>query len=74
MDGRLTQLAANIKAAGITIYTIQFANSGSAMQALLKGVASGPESPFYHYEPDGNALTQVFKEVVNHLSELRLSK
>ncbi len=74
MDGRLTELADHIKAAGITIYTIQFANSGSAMQELLKGVASGPESPFYHYAPDGAALTQVFKEVANHLSELRLSK
>ena len=74
MDARLRELADNIKAAGITIYTIQFANSGSAMQELLKGVASGPESPFYHYAPDGDALTQVFKEVANHLSELRLSK
>jgi hypothetical protein len=44
------------------------------MQALLKQVASGPDSPFYHYAPDGDALTQVFKEVANHLSELRLSK
>lgn len=74
MDDRLRELAANIKAAGIVIYTIQFANSGSAMQDLLKEVASGPESPFYHYAPDGAALQQVFKEVANHLSELRLSK
>ena len=44
------------------------------MQELLKGIASGTESPFYHYAPDGAALVQVFKEVANHLSELRLSK
>jgi len=58
----------------VKIYTIQFANSGSAMQALLKEVASSPDSPFYHYAPDATALNQVFREVANHLSNLRLSK
>ncbi|MBK18809.1 MAG: hypothetical protein CMM52_08235 [Rhodospirillaceae bacterium] len=74
MDNRLTELATNIKASGVVIYTIQFANSGSAMQTLLKSVATGPDSPYYHYAPDGTALQQVFQEVANHLSELRISK
>ena len=74
MDDRLRALAANIKASGVAIYTIQFANSGSAMQTLLKQVASGPDSPYYHYAPDGATLQQVFREVANHLSELRISK
>lgn len=74
MDDRLRALAANIKAADVTIYTIQFANNGGPLQALMKEIASGPDAPFYHYAPDAAALEQVFKEVANHLSELRLSK
>jgi len=74
MDARLRALAERIKAAGVIIYVIQFANSGTALEALLKDVASGPDSPFYHYAANGDALTQVFREVANHLSELRLAK
>ena len=74
MNDRLRALAANIKASGVKIYTIQFANSGGPLQALMKEVASGPDAPYYHYAPDSSALQTVFKEVANHLSELRLSK
>lgn len=74
MDARLQELATHIKAAGVIIYVIQFANNGTALQALLKGVASGPDSPFYHYAPDAATLQTVFHEIANHLSELRLSK
>jgi hypothetical protein len=74
MDSRLQELANNIKASGVVIYAIQFANSGSAMETLLKSIATGPDSPYYHYAPDGASLQQVFQEVANHLSELRISK
>ena len=74
MDDRLRQLAANIKATGVVIYTIQFANSGGALQTLMKEVASGPDAPFYHYAPDAATLQQVFREVANNLSELRISR
>jgi Flp pilus assembly protein TadG len=74
MDARLLSLADNIKSSGVIIYVIQFANSGGALQALLKNVASGPDAPYYHYAPDGDALQQVFREIANHLSELRLAK
>lgn len=74
MDDRLRQLAANIKAAGVVIYAIQFANSGGALQALMKEIASGPNAPFYHYAPDAATLQQVFREVANNLSELRISR
>jgi hypothetical protein len=47
---------------------------GGPLQALMREVASGPNSPYYHYAPDGDALRAVFREVANHLSELRLSK
>ncbi len=74
MNLRLQQIAANIKADGVTLYVIQFAHDGTDLQELLKGVASGPGSPYYHFAPDADALKKVFKEIANHLSELRLSK
>ncbi|MBT4934206.1 MAG: VWA domain-containing protein [Rhodospirillaceae bacterium] len=74
MDARLQLISDNIKADGVIVYVIQFANNGSALQTLLQGVASGPGSPFYHYAPDAAALQQVFHEIASHLSELRLSK
>lgn len=74
MNARLLALAGNIKADGVIIYVIQFANDGTALQTLLQQVASGPGAPFYHYAPNGAALATVFHEIANHLSELRLSK
>ncbi|MBC8268517.1 MAG: VWA domain-containing protein [Rhodospirillaceae bacterium] len=74
MDARLQLISDNIKADGVIVYVIQFANNGSALQTLLQGVASGPGSPYYHYAPDAAALQQVFHEIASHLSELRLSK
>jgi Flp pilus assembly protein TadG len=74
MDARTRLLAQNIKASGVVLYVIQFANNNSAMQALLKNVATGPDKPYYNYAPDAATLQQVFREVANNLSELRLSK
>lgn len=74
MNDRLRLLSTNIKSAGVVLYVIQFANNGTALQTLLKEVASGPASPFYHYAPDDAALRAVFREIANDLSELRLSK
>ena len=74
MDDRLRAVAAAIKAQGAIIYTIQFANAGTSSQALLKEIASAPNSPYYHYAPNAATLGQAFKEIANNLSELRLSK
>jgi len=74
MDARLRLLAANVKASGVILYVIQFANSGTALEALLKEVASGPDAPFYHNAPDAAALQAAFHEIASNLSELRLSK
>jgi len=74
MDDRLRLLSDNIKADGVIVYVIQFANNNSALQTLLQSTASGPGSPFYHYAPDAVALQQIFHEIASHLSELRLSK
>ncbi len=74
MDARLRKLAANVKADNVHIYVVQFANQGTELQTLLKGIASGPSEPFYYYAPSGADLKKAFREIANHLSELRLSK
>ena len=74
MNARLLEVAGNIKANGTLIYTIQFANGGGALQALMKQVASEPNAPYYHYAPDAQALKTIFTEVANHLQKLRISK
>jgi len=74
MNARLLSLVANIKADGVLVYVIQFANGGGDLQTLLQQVASGTGAPYYHYAPDGATLQRVFQEIANHLSKLRLSK
>lgn len=74
MDDRLRAASLNMKNDGIVLYVIQFANNETALQTLLKEVASGPDAPYYHYAPDAATLQSVFRTVANDLSQLRLSK
>lgn len=74
LDARLGTIADAIKASGITIITIQFANGGGDLQTLMQNVASSNSSPHYFYAPDGDALETVFEEIGAHVSVLRISK
>jgi len=74
MNTRLRKLAPNVKADTVQIYVVQFANKGTALQSLLKEIASGPTTPYYYYAPSSGDLKKAFREIANHLSELRLSK
>ncbi len=74
MNARLLALADNVKADGVIIYVIQFANSGPQLRSLLQTVASGPGYTYYFFAPDADTLQQIFREIANHLSELRLSR
>ncbi len=74
MDDRLRAVAANAKAQGIKIYVIQFYYDSGPLQSLLQEVASEPSAPYYHYAPDGDALNDVFKEIADDLSALRISR
>ncbi len=74
MNTRLVTLANNVKASGVIVYVIQFANDDADLKAVLQQVASGPDAPFYHLAPGAAELQNVFREVANHLTELRLSK
>jgi hypothetical protein len=73
-NSRLQTLAANVKASGVKIYVIQFGDENPATQTLLKQVASGQDKPYFNYAPTTATLQEVFQEVANDLSRLRLSK
>ncbi len=74
MNERLLAVADNVKADGVIIYVIQLSNQGSKLRALLETVASGPASPYYYFAPDADALKRGFRQIANHLLQLRLSK
>ena len=74
MDDRLRAVAANIKAQGIKIYTIQLGSDGLGSQQLLKDVATSPDAPYYNYAPDTATLQTIFQQVANNLTQLRISK
>jgi hypothetical protein len=71
--GRLKKLADKIKAAGVLIYVIQFAEDSTDLQAILQQIASGPSSPYYHNAPNQQELNDAFEQVAKSLSELRVS-
>jgi Flp pilus assembly protein TadG len=73
MDDRLTALAANIKAAGVQIYAIQFGNANTAQQTLMKQIASSDKAPYYWYAPTAADLSTAFNTIANTLSQLRVS-
>lgn len=69
---RLIDLATNIKAQGVYIYAIQFADPGNA--GLLQQVATKDTAPFYYYAPSADDLSNAFTEIANNLSNLRLAR
>jgi hypothetical protein len=69
----LRDLATYIKSQGIAIYTIQYYYDDGPLASLMQDVASESGAPYYHFAPDSAALNQVFEEIANHLSNLRLS-
>jgi len=73
MHQRLNDLATAIKAQGILIYTVQFANTSGPLATLMKLVSSEPDAPFYNTASSSSALTQVFQTIANDLADLHVS-
>lgn len=73
IDARQKILCDNIKAADITLYTIQV-NIGNMdkLSTLLQGCASKPEY-FYHLTTTGE-IASVFNQIGTNMSHLRLAK
>ena len=74
LNDRLKAIAAKMKAEGIKVIAIQFANDGTDLETLMKQVASGDEAPYYYHAPDGDALKDVFEEIASHIGHVRLTR
>ncbi len=68
-NARLTSTCENMKTEGIVVYTIQFRTTSSSLETLLTNCATDP-SHYYHAGTD--ELDEVFTEIGNKLSNLRL--
>lgn len=73
LNHRLKNLATAIKAEGVLIYTVQFANTSGVLRALLESVSTGPAAPFYNTAQSKQALDDAFKTIANDLAELHVS-
>ncbi|HEY9218173.1 MAG TPA: hypothetical protein VIO94_08995 [Phenylobacterium sp.] len=70
MDARLTQLCTNIKAQGITIYTVRVEVT-TGTSAVLKGCAT-KESMFYDVK-DADDLDEAFESIAGSIADLRIA-
>jgi len=72
LDEKTSRLCANVKAAGIRLYTIAFQVSDTTTLNLLRNCASTPEQFFP--SSDAEALSTAFKTIAAELASLRISK
>ena len=63
---------ANIKAAGVTIYTIHVNTGGDPMSTLLQNCAS--DSNKFWMITNANDLNTVFNKIGTNLTQLRVAK
>lgn len=72
INDRMETLCANIKAEGITMYTITFRQNNSALKQLYRDCATSPD---YYFDSASNGeLEQHFQTIARQLSELRLAR
>ncbi|HWU00319.1 MAG TPA: pilus assembly protein TadG-related protein [Terriglobales bacterium] len=78
MNGRLLQLAGDMKRKGVRIYVIQYAQISSTAdkttQTLLQQVASGTDEPYYFNAASDDDLQAAFSKITADLSKLRVSE
>jgi Flp pilus assembly protein TadG len=72
IDNRQRALCSNVKAAGITIYTIHVNTDGDPTSQVLRDCASSPDKFFTL--TSANQMMSVFTQIGTSLSKLRLSK
>lgn len=72
MDVKTVQTCANAKAAGIQVYTIGLQPPSQATRKMLTDCSSG--SGYYFFPNTPAELVDVFKNIANQLSQLRLSR
>jgi uncharacterized protein YegL len=72
IDSRQKDLCDNVKAAGITLYTIQVNTGGDPTQSVLQYCASGSDKFFLL--TSANQMVTTFQTIGTALSNLRISK
>jgi len=72
IDARQSITCNNVKAAGITLYTIHVNTDGDPMSTLLKNCASGPDK--FWMLTSANQLVSTFQQIGTALSNLRVAK
>ena len=72
VDARQTLTCQNIKAAGITLYTIQVNTGGDPTSTLLQGCASSADKFFLL--TSASQIMTVFTQIGTNLSQLRVAK
>ncbi|MEJ2378219.1 MAG: pilus assembly protein [Pseudolabrys sp.] len=72
IDDRETMTCDNIKAAGITLYTVQISTDGTAPSSLLQNCAS--DSSKFFYLTSSSQLVTTFNQIGISLSNLRIAK
>ncbi len=77
MDEHLVETCGNIRAEGITIYSIAFdVTNGSSVKTMLEGCASanGNGGKLYYDASDNAALVAAFADIAEKISELAITK
>jgi len=72
INGRLLELCSAMKTEDVVVYTITFRLNSTTTQQLYRDCATKPE--FYFNSPSNGDLQQVFVEIANELSNLRLAE
>jgi hypothetical protein len=72
MDDRTAKICANMKAAGIVLYTVRIDVSGSQSPAVLQNCASSP-SQFYDV-PNVTNLPTAFQQIAGQIGKLRIAQ
>ena len=72
LNDRLTQTCTNVKAAGVTVFTITFQLFDPAIQTLMRNCASDPDKFFN--SPSNAELTAAFVAIGAELRSLHISK
>jgi Flp pilus assembly protein TadG len=71
IDARQQLTCDNIKAAGITLYTIQVNTGSDPISTLLKNCASSSDK--FYYLTSASQISGVFQEIGTNLSKLRIA-
>jgi len=72
VDARMATLCSNIKAAGVTIYTVQIDTDGAGQSAVLPACASGPANFFMLTAP--SQIAAAFAQIGTSISKLRVAR